>query len=123
MKSLIILLLLTTSITATAQNYVAPDPNPRQMEEAKALAQELDMQLSLTEKQLLAVEKLNGEFIARRDLIVGNQGITILEKNRALQAMYQEQGKEMADIITRPQLNRYEEIRGNLQPLIVLTDQ
>jgi hypothetical protein len=120
MKRIIFICIALLSTGAFAQNYIAPKPNERQELEAEELAGELDDQLSFTENQLLQVELLNGEFIARRDEIVGSQEISILEKNELLEAIYVEQGNEMADILTRVQMNRYATIRGDLQPLIVL---
>ncbi|BAO56438.1 hypothetical protein NMS_2429 [Nonlabens marinus S1-08] len=111
-----------TSSALSAQDYIAPEPNDRQMEEAKMLTQVLNDELSLTEKQILQIEKLNGEFIARRDIIVGDQGLTIVEKNEFLESIYVEQGNEMADILAREQLNLYKRIRGDLQPLVVIVE-
>ena len=122
MKRLILIMTVLFGTAAMAQNYIAPEPNERQEQEAKVLASKLDDQLSLTEKQLLAVELLNGEFIARRDEIIGRQDISTLEKNELLEAIYVEQEKEMADIVTRVQLDLYEKIRGELQPLIVIKE-
>jgi hypothetical protein len=115
MKRIIFIWIAFVSTGAFAQNYIAPKPNEFQEVEAEELAGELDNQLSFTENQLLKVE-----FIARRDQIVGSQEISILEKNEFLEAIYVEQGNEMADILSRLQMNRYASIRGDLQPLYVL---
>jgi|GEM_PF-4549538 len=122
MKTYILLLVVLMGTAAAAQNYVAPKPNPRQEKEAVQLASKLDDQLAFTEKQLLAVETLNGEFIARRDEIVGNQNISLGEKNELLEAIYVEQGNEMADILVREQMNLYKTIRGDIQPLVVIVE-
>jgi len=122
MKSLFFLLIMCAAGSVTAQDYIAPQPNERQMEEAIMLASKLDDQLSFTEKQLLAVEKLAGSFIARRDIIVGDQELTTIEKNEFLESIYVEEGNEMADILVREQMNLYERIRGDVQPLIVIIE-
>lgn len=118
---LLVMALFVGSMTF-AQHYIAPDPNPRQKEEAMDLANQIDDRLSLTEKQLLLVENLNGEFIARRDFIIGDQEISIIEKNELLEAIYVEQGNEMADILVREQLVLYKKIRGELQPLVTIKE-
>jgi len=120
MKKLIFIAVVLFATVATAQNYIAPKPNERQLTEAKELAREIDKRISLTEIQLLDVEQLNGEFIARRDEIVGNRELSIERKNELLAAMYKEQSREMADIVTRRQLRRYRRVRGDIQPLIIL---
>jgi hypothetical protein len=122
MKRYILLLVLLVGTAAAAQNYVAPQPNPRQEKEAIELAKKLNEELSFTGSQQLAVELLNGEFIARRDEIVGSQKLTLLEKNEFLEAIYVEQGHEMADILVREQINLYKIIRGDIQPLIVIVE-
>ncbi len=122
MKIYLLLFVFLTSIEATSQNYVAPEPTKPQIEEAKKLTLELDNVLSLTEKQILRVEKVAGEFIARRDELLSDQELTIPIKNELLEALYVEEGNEMADILVRTQIERYKKVRGDLQPLIVLTD-
>ena len=122
MKRIFLLLLIVSGGAMNAQDYIAPEPNDRQMEESKKLTEALNDELSLTEKQILSIEKLNGEFIARRDIIVGDQGLTIVEKNEFLESIYVEQGNEMADILVREQLNLYKRIRGDLQPLVVIVE-
>ncbi|PRP66578.1 hypothetical protein [Nonlabens agnitus] len=122
MKRLLIIAVLLISGIAAAQDYVAPEPNERQKEEGKELAREMDKQLSLTEKQLLLVEKVNATFNAQRDLVLGNKDLSIAEKNEVLQSLYVEQGREMTDILVREQLDLYERIRGDIQPLIVVEE-
>jgi hypothetical protein len=121
-KILAILIMIIAGIT-TAQTKDADLPETTALEEAQELAFSIDKELSLTEKQLLLVEKLNKKFIDRRNLIVGDQETTLQRKNKLLQAMYVEQGNEMGDILTRPQLIRYQKIRGEIQPMLVLEDK
>ena len=122
MRFIFLVLLMVSSTALTAQNRVAPKVKKSNKSEAKVLAEKLDNELSFTEKQLLAVEKLNKVFIKRRNKIIGNQKISISSKNELLEAIYVEQGNEMADILTRLQINRYAKVRGELQPLVVIEE-
>ena len=108
------------SSIAVAQNYVAPEPNERQMKEAKELTQKMDDELSLTEEQILRAEQVNGEFMARRDLIIGRRDLPFQERNELLAAMYIEQGNELSDVLVRYQIKKFKKVRGRLQPLVVL---
>ncbi len=123
MKRLFLLIAIITGMFASAQNYVAPEPTQLQIEEAKKLTLKLDDALSLSEKQLLRIEKIAGEFIARRDEILADQQLAINTKNELLEAIYVEEGNEMADVLVRAQIERYKKVRGDLQPLIVLTSK
>ncbi|SCY01749.1 hypothetical protein SAMN05192588_0752 [Nonlabens sp. Hel1_33_55] len=122
MKNIIFILVLFITGSIAAQDYVAPEPNERQKTEAKELAKTMDMELSFTEKQLLLVEKINATFNAQRDQILGNQDLSIADKNEFLRAMYVEQGREMSDVLVREQLDLYERIRGEMQPLVVIEE-
>lgn len=120
MKRFLFGIILLMSIFSVAQTYVAPEPIERQIKEAQEFTLKLDNELSLTEKQILLVEKIRAEFVARRDAIIGSKELTIDQKNNRLKALYLEEGREMADVLVRVQINKYSDIRGELQPLVVI---
>lgn len=120
MKRFLFGIILLMSIFSVAQTYVAPEPIERQIKEAREFTLKLDNELSLTEKQILLVEKIRAEFVARRDAIIGSKELTIDQKNNRLKALYLEEGREMADVLVRVQINKYSDIRGELQPLVVI---
>jgi len=120
MKKYIMIAAMIISSIAVAQNYVAPEPNERQMKEAKELTQKMDDELSLTEDQILRAEQVNGEFMARRDLIIGRRDLPFKERNELLAAMYIERGNELSDVLVRYQIKKFKKVRGRLQPLVVL---
>jgi hypothetical protein len=123
MRRIIFIWIALISTGALAQNYIAPEPNERQEKEAKELTIRMNKELSLTGDQILAAEQINGEFIARRDLIIGRRDLSITDRNKLLYAMYLEQGNELSDVLVRYQITKFKKIRGKLQPLVVLKDE
>ncbi|AZQ44250.1 hypothetical protein [Nonlabens ponticola] len=120
MKNLTLLLLLMGCLQLSAQAYVEPYADQEISQEAKNLALEFDQELSLTERQLMLTERKNEEFIKRYQEVIDDDSIDVSLKNNLLSDLYREQGREMADILTRPQLLVYSRIRDELQPLIVI---
>ncbi|AZQ44249.1 hypothetical protein [Nonlabens ponticola] len=123
MKKILMIIAFMGSLSLGAQEYIAPSADDDVSKMAKEMAFDFDKKLSLTEKQLLMVEKLNEEFLQRQGLIFDNEELTIAEKNYRMKEMYEEQSREMADILTRPQLARYRKIRGEIQPLVIIEEE
>jgi hypothetical protein len=119
MKKLFIALLLMVGISGYAQDFKIEAPTEGQEERAEKMANTLEGLLGLTSKQEMLTRKCYSDYIVRENLVLTSDR-SIVKKNTALKALYMEQRGEMFDILTKPQREKYREIRGEYDPLIQL---
>ncbi len=115
MKKLLLLLFLFTTLTAFSQDPFLQKSSPEAEEEAIKITNLYIPELSLTGKQQLLFQQKVEEFLIRRYKIE-----TEFEGREKLDMLYklqQEETREMNNIITRPQLEVYKQVKPNIQPL------
>lgn len=119
MKKLIpIFLLLLFSLSVSAQDPFLQKSNPEAKKEAIKLTDRYDLELALTGEQKLLFQQKVEEFLIRRQKVEKN--LSGKEKLDFLYQLKEQETAEMGDILTRPQLEVYKEIRPNIQPLDVV---
>ncbi|RZT00059.1 hypothetical protein [Aquimarina brevivitae] len=116
MKYYIVLLFLITSMTSFGQNTIYQDSDPKLAKEAKDLAYKYDKQLGLTEKQLLTMEKKIEEYLIKEKKI-RNSNLSIENKILAIKQNWADESADMSDLLTRPQLQLYEQLKTEYQPI------
>lgn len=119
MKILTLLLALFVTCIATAQELDATDPTPQQDQKAYKLTQVYNDELSLTGKQMRYMKDKIAKFMVKQNDILTSDR-TVADKNTLLEAFYVEETKEMADILTQPQMKVYKNVKPNIQPLVQL---
>lgn len=110
-KSLYRLLILAsfaifTSATAISQTMIQPEPTPQMEEAAKEETAFWENELSLTAKQMSLMEKKFVEFAIKRDRILQSK-MREEVKTRHLYELEELENREIRDIITKPQYDRY----------------
>lgn len=104
----------------------AQDPFLQENEEsiekmAKELTETYNKQLALNGKQPLLFQKKVEEFLIReRDIRKQFSGKKMLD---LIYKLRQTETGEMANILTRPQLNLYKQIKPSIQPLDIIEKQ
>lgn len=119
MKRLILVVSLIVSTIGYSQIYDPNEPTEQQEEQAKEVVAKLDSELGLTAKQEVLVLKSYADFIVKENLMITSDR-NLEDKNRLLKALYIEQAKELNDVLTKPQRERFKKIRGKYDPLIQL---
>lgn len=115
MKKLLLLALFITSFSAFSQDPFLQNSNPAAENEAIKITNLYIPKLSLTGEQQLLFQRKVEEFLIRRYKIEAN--FKGREKLDMLYKLQQEETGEMNDILTRPQLQVYKELKPTLQPL------
>lgn len=118
MKTVFQMLILFISLAAFAQDPYLQKPNPEATKEAITLTDRYNLELALTGEQKLLFQQKVAEFLIRRQKVEEN--LTGKEKLDFLFQLQEEETAEMADILTRPQLQVYKEVRPDIQPLEVI---
>ncbi len=122
MKNLFTIAALLFISIVGAQDIVAPPATEEQKNEAVKMAEALDGELGLTSKQEMLFRDKYTEFIARREAVMGSKR-TRANKNDLLAQLYIEHGRELNDILTVPQRQKFKEIREQYDPLIVIAEE
>ncbi len=115
MKKLILILSIFIGFTAFSQDPVFQKSNPKAEERAIEITNSYDLQLSLTEKQELLFQQKVAEFLIRRYKIESE--FSGKEKLDLLYKLQREETAEMNDILTRPQMEVYKQVKPTIQPL------
>lgn len=109
-KSIIIFLfLLFVSAGINAQNLMQDDPRPKTEEAAKETSEMWARELALSMKQFDLMKDKIAEFLMKKNSIVQSR-MTAEEKRRRLKALQNIQYKDMRDILTKRQFERYVEL-------------
>ncbi len=95
-----------TSATAVSQTMMQPEPTQQMEETARQQTAIWENELSLTGKQMVLVEKKFVEFAIKRDRILQSK-MREEVKTRHLLALEELENREMRDILTKPQYDRY----------------
>lgn len=115
MKKLITILVILFTVSAFSQDPFLQKSNAEAENEAAKITDSYDLELSLTGKQELLFEQKVEEFLIRRYKIEAE--MTGKEKLDFLFQLQQEETAEMNDILTRPQMEVYKQVKPNIQPL------
>lgn len=118
MKKLLIICLLALGFTGYSQDLYFQESNEQAKEEASRITDQYHKQLALTGEQRLLFQQKVEEFLIREHLVKKEYDGTD-ELNMLLQLQEQETA-EMQDILTRPQLDLYKNIKPDIQPLEVV---
>lgn len=121
MKKLIFILLLLISFTAFSQDPVFQNSNETAEQEAIEITNSYDLKLALTEKQELLFQRKVEEFLIRKYKI--ESAYKGKQKLDLLFSLQQEETAEMNDILTRPQMDVYKQVRPTIQPLDTVGEQ
>ncbi|WGD34514.1 hypothetical protein [Olleya sp. YS] len=113
-KILFILALLTTSLSFAQDTYTQKNTEVFD-KEAQQITNAYNKQLALDANQFLLFEQKVEEFLITRQTIESN--FKGKEKLVRLFNMQQKETAEMGDILTRPQLELYKQIKSDIQPL------
>lgn len=97
---------LFTSTTATSQSLLQQDPNPELEEMARERAEMWENELSLTSKQTDLMERKFVEFAIKRNRLLQSKMREEAKTERLLRLQTLE-NKDMRDILTKPQYERY----------------
>ena len=117
MKNVIIIcLLLFGSIGMYGQDPFYQEPTPEAEKTAKPLVREYSKELGLSGEQELLVQQKLVEFIMKKEGI-RNSTKSAEDKLHFLNQLHQIETAEMANILTRPQLMKYKNIKPVLQPI------
>lgn len=119
MRKLFIVMILLLGVSGYAQDFEIKSPTAGQEERAIKMAKTLEDELGLTSKQEMLTKKCYSDYIVKENLVLTSDRTT-QEKNTALKALYIQQQGEMFDILTKPQREKYQRIRGTYDPLIQL---
>tara|TARA_R100000935_G_scaffold8302_7_gene17381 strand:- start:8961 stop:9323 length:363 start_codon:yes stop_codon:yes gene_type:complete len=115
MKKILTLLLLVVSLSAFSQDTYLQTGSEDLQEKAKAITDKYVDVLGLRAEQELLFRKKVEEYLVREEKIKAtNKGEDMLNKMVALR---QNEAAEMGDILTRLQLQKYKEVRPEIQPL------
>jgi hypothetical protein len=115
MKKLTTLIMLLLSLSAFSQDPFFQKSNEQAEKEALEITNSYDLELSLTEKQELLFQRKVEEFLIRRYKIEAE--ISGKEKLDLLYGLQKQETAEMNDILTRPQMEVYKQVKPTIQPL------
>lgn len=99
---------LTTAI-AVSQNMVQQDPDKQLKEAAREAVEVWEEELSLSAKQADLMEKKIIEFAMKKNRLIQSK-MREEAKTKRLRRLQELEYKDMRDILTQPQYNRYMEI-------------
>ncbi|TXD68449.1 hypothetical protein [Aequorivita lipolytica] len=115
MKKLVAIVLLFISFSAFSQDPYLQKSNATAKEEAVKITDNYNLELSLTGEQQLLFQQKVEEFLIRRYKVESE--LKGREKLTVLYQLQNEETKEMNNILTRPQLEVYKQVKPNIQPL------
>ncbi len=115
MKNIIFIIALIFSTTLFAQDPLLQKDAPQLQKQAFDITEKYNAQLALDGKQVILFEKKVEEFLIRREKI--ENVLKGREKLNALFNLQTQETLEMNDILTRPQLNLYKQIKPQIQPV------
>lgn len=95
-----------TSALAYSQTRIQPEPSQALEEAAKEQVEYWENELSLTAKQTSLMEAKIIEFVIKKDNII-QSNLEAEEKSRQLIQLKELENKDMRDILTKPQFDRY----------------
>lgn len=121
MKAITYLLVLLFSTSLLAQDPMLQKPNESLDEMAKELTFEYNKHLGLNGEQIGLFEIKVEEFLIRRHKI--EKQLDGREKLRALYTLQEQETKEMANVLTRPQMDVYIKVKPDIQPLELVEDK
>lgn len=117
MKSLIFLTLMICTLSIYGQNPITQNnTNPELERIAEDLARKYDKELAMQEKQLVLFENKLVEYMIEEQK-VRTSNLDTKEKVNILKYNYKAETLDMADILTRTQLDLYKKIKPELQPV------
>lgn len=117
MKNLLSILILCCTISIFGQNTMTQNSDNPEMEEwAEELTNKYSQQLAMQEKQRLLFQNKLVEFKLKEEKIRSSE-MSTKEKLAELQFNYQHETKDMADILTQPQLDVYRKLKVDYQPM------
>ena len=115
MKNIVAVLVLFISFSAMGQDTHLQISSDEMQEKAKTITDKYVDALGLRAKQELLFRKKVEEYLIReQEIKENNEGEDMLNKMVALR---QNEAAEMGDILTRIQLEKYKEVRPDIQPL------
>ncbi|MGO3183109.1 MAG: hypothetical protein ACTIJ9_09785 [Aequorivita sp.] len=115
MKNLVGLLFLLISFSAFSQDPFLQKSNAKAKNQAIEITNKYIPELGLTGEQQLLFQQKVEEFLIRRYKVEAE--LSGKEKLNLLYQLQQEETKDMQDILTRPQLEVYKQVKPNIQPL------
>ncbi|MGB3605540.1 MAG: hypothetical protein WA775_12760 [Psychroserpens sp.] len=115
MKFIITICISLITLAGFAQDPMLQQNNPKLDDQATKITQAYNDQLALTGKQFMLFQKKVEEYLIRREEI--EKKYTDKDKLDRLFKLQEVETREMNDILTRPQLNLYKEIKSKIQPL------
>ncbi len=115
MRILLIGLALISSSLLSAQDVYTQENTEIHDAEAEKITKAYDVQLSLDANQFVLFEKKVEEFLIKRAKIEANYSGKY--KLDMLYRMQARESVEMKNILTRPQLEVYDRIKNEIQPL------
>lgn len=93
-------------LSSISQNMLQGDVSQQREAEAKRLVEQLDLELELRAKQEMLMQKKFVEFALKRDEIL-KLNLPPREELEQLALLKLEETKDMHDILTKPQYDRY----------------
>lgn len=115
MKKIFLLLFLISNLTAFSQDPYLQNSNAKAEKQAKEITNKYVPELGLTVEQSLLFEQKVSEFLMRRYKI--EEELSGKEKLNLLYQLQKMETAEMNNILTRPQLEVYKQIKPIIQPL------
>lgn len=118
MKKLIGILFIFISFSAFSQDPFLQNSNSKAKEQAIEITNKYIPELGLTGKQQLLFQQKVEEFLIRRYKVEAE--LSGKEKLNLLYQLQQEETAEMNDILTRPQLEVYKQVKPKIQALEIV---
>ncbi|SDB37850.1 hypothetical protein SAMN03097699_0998 [Flavobacteriaceae bacterium MAR_2010_188] len=115
MKNIILVMALVFSTTLFGQDPILQKDAPQLQKKAFDITEKYNAQLALDGKQVILFEKKVEEFLIRREKI--EKELKGRDKLNALFNLQTQETLEMNNILTRPQLDLYKQIKQEIQPL------
>ncbi len=120
MKRIITIVAFLISITAFSQDTYLQNGNATAEEQAKELTKQYNDQLVMETNQRLLFQKKVEEFLISSNKVKDTyKGRDMLNK---LYELRQNEIAEMGDILTRIQLDKYKQVRQDIQPLATVEE-
>ncbi len=118
MKKLLFISIILLSFSAFSQDPFLQKPNPEAKKEAVKITNKYIPELALIGEQQLLFQQKVEEFLIRRNKIESKfEG---KEKLNLLYQLQQDETDDMQDILTKPQLEVYKQIKPTIQPLDIV---
>ncbi|MBT0608679.1 hypothetical protein [Aequorivita echinoideorum] len=115
MKLITILIFTFISFTAFSQDQFFQNSDASAAENSEIITESYNEQLAMTTQQRLLFKKKVEEFLIRAQKI--EKEYTGKEKLDMLLALQMEETREMNNILTRPQMTVYKEMKTTVQPI------